>query len=240
MSFDFTKASISCVNLHLKKALLPWRSWVVLAAAFLLYGCATPKSMAPYTLGSSGGHVVHGRAGDAQISAEIVNNSQTLRDYFGVSSPSWGVLTVFVKVENTGVTDSLLVDKTDMQLLGQPKPQGELEDPLKKRGDVLDSGRFAKQVVGNTIAMSIFAGPAFAPFAVLGAMDAAHKEKSSLEYNFMRWEYRTTTLAPAQSMEGFVYFGGDVASLPANSHLMVTVHDLSNRSTKTTDILLQK
>jgi hypothetical protein len=47
---------------------------------------------------------------------EVVTNPQTLKDYFGASSPSLGVLAVFVKAENTGGTDSILLEKTEMQL----------------------------------------------------------------------------------------------------------------------------
>ena len=205
-------------------------------ASSLFYGCATPQPLAPYALGSSGGRVVHSSGPGVQVSAEVVTNPQTLKEYFGVSSPSLGVLTVFVKAENTGGTDSILLEKTEMQLTADSGTQGENGNPLKNRGDILNSGQFAKQTATDAVVVGLLAGPAFAPFALLGAMDAAHKAKQDTDYNFMKWEFRTATLEPGQAANGFVYFGGNTAALPPNSHLLVTVHDLSNQTTNSISI----
>ena len=200
-------------------------------ASCFFYGCATPQPLAQYTLGSSGGRVVQGSGPGVQVSAELVTNPQTLKDYFGVSSPSLGVLTVFVKAENTGGTVSILLEKTEMQLTADSGTQGENGNPLKNRGDILNSGQFAKKTAAGAVVVGLLAGPAFAPFALLGAMDAAHKAKASTDYNFMKWEFRTATLEPGQAANGFVYFGGNTAALPLDGHFLVTVHDLSNQTT---------
>lgn len=207
-------------------------------ASCFLYGCATPQPLAPYVLGSSGGRVVHGSGEGILISAEVVTNRQTLKDYFGVSNPSLGVLNVFVKAENTGGVNSILVDKTEMRLMANAIMHGETGDPLKNKGDILDAGRFAGQVAGGSVTVALLAGPAFAPFAVLGAMDAAHKAKAATDYNFMKWEFHTATLGPAQAVDGFVYFGGNAAALPSDCHLQVTVHNLSNQTTNVIHIPL--
>ena len=212
------------------------RLFALIMASSLFYGCATPQPLAPYVLGSSGGRVVHGSGPGVQISAEVVTNPQTLKDYFGVSSPSLGVLTIFIKAENTGGADSVLLEKTEMQLTADSGTQGENGDPLKKRGDILNSGQFAKQTATDAVVVGLLAGPAFAPFALLGAMDAAHKAKADTDYNFMKWEFRTATLEPGQAANGFVYFGGNTAALPPDNHLLVTVHDLSKQTTNIVNI----
>ena len=127
-----------------------------------------------------------------------------------------GVLAVFVKAENTGGTDSILLEKTEMQLTGDSGTQGENGDPLKNRGNIFNSGQFAANVV---------------VVGALSALIAAQQEKADTDYNFMKWEFRTATLEPGQAASGFVYFGGNTAALPPDGHLLVAVHDLSNQTT---------
>ena len=203
----------------------PWRHlFAFILASCFLYGCATPAPRTPYVLGSSGGRVVHGGGDGVEVSAELVTNPQTLKDYFGLHSPSLGVLTVFVKAENSGRADSILVEKDEMQLLAGSISQGETGDPLKNRGTILNSGEFAANVV--------IAG-------VLPAFIAAARQKAATDYNYMKWEFRTTTLEPAQAVGGFVYFGGNAAALPPGCHLLVPVHNLSNQTTNAVQLPLQ-
>src|ERR1017187_4045252 len=190
--------------------------FALIVATSFFYGCATPQPLAPYVLGSSGGRVVHGSGPGVQVSAEVVTNPQTLKDYFGVSSPSLGVLAVFIKAENTGGTDSILLEKTEMQLMADSGTQGENGNPLKNKGNILNSGQFAANVV---------------VVGALSALIAAQQEKADTDYNFMKWEFRTATLESGQAASGFVYFGGKTAALPQDGHLLVTVHNLSNQTT---------
>jgi hypothetical protein len=201
-----------------------WRCRFGLAmVSWLLCGCATTQSLPSYVLGSSGGRVVRGNSGDVQISAELVTNQQTLKNYFGVSRPSFRVLVVFIKAENTDAADSVLLEPAEMQLLTGSTSHGETGRPLKSNGTILNPSEFAAE--------TIIGGP-------LSAFMVAQQEKAATDYNFVKWEFRSTTLAPAQAAEGFVYFSARVADLPPDCHLVVAVHDLSNQTTNTIHIPL--
>ena len=85
------------------------------------------------------------------------------------------MLTVFLKAENTGAVDAILVEKSEIQLAAGAVPQGEIGDPVKDKG-VLRPGKLAADsAMGSAI---------YGPIALISSFDAARAEKATTEFNF--------------------------------------------------------
>jgi hypothetical protein len=224
------------------------RGFVLVLAACVLSSCAARKELPPYVLGSSGAPIARGSEGGVTISAEVVTNTQILKSYFAVSSRPQGMLPVFLKVENADQDRSLLLEKDEIRLNSGSIDQGGSGNPLAntntKNGGAA-AGAVEGSIVGSTVgsarrvlahgvaagaAAGVATGVITAPFAVLTALEAARAAKAETEYDFVKWELRTSTLSPGQVSEGFVYFNCEGDSIPTNSVLAVPLHDLAKQT----------
>jgi hypothetical protein len=172
--------------------------------ALLGTGCSNPKQpdYAPPAVSSTVRSV---QEKGVNISLDPFVESDRTRKYFGIDVAKDGIGIVYVSVSNSAPDHTFLIQKRDFQLAapGFSAGQNAATQSLQQN----KGGAEATAMAGSVLS-------GLGGIALIGLASGSVAHATEVQRNFVDKELPDQTLAPGQSMEGFIYF----SPLPQNIH----------------------
>jgi hypothetical protein len=168
---------------------------LIAGEVFLINGCAT-GSETDYRLGATSSHSRTVQKDGLEITIDPIIDRERSRHYFGIDAANEGIAIFFVRAANRSQDRTFIVEKKDFRLHLPPALQGR----------ALGTGDVKRDTSGAETTAWIVGG--IAGGAGLGMAFAAITSNQSMEIqrNFVAKEMPDQTLAPGESMEGFIYY----------------------------------
>lgn len=161
----------------------------------LMCGCESETRKLPdFHSGTMSSTTRVGRQGGIEIAADPFVEPQRTQQFFGINSTEEGIGIVFVRISNNTQNQTFIVEKKNFQVCFAGASSGqnahtETIEHRSKEGETLE-------VIG-AVGLSV------------GAIAAGSKvvsQATEVQRNFVSKELPDQTLAPGESMEGFIYY----------------------------------
>lgn len=187
-------------SLHYTKLVL---CFFPLALLWLNTGCATSKIQAYQPTSAAATERVSRQAG-LEIAVDPFIERNRTEQFFDLDAVGSGIAILHARISNNSTNLTFLVTKGDIQLI----PAG-TNAVMTGSGQNIQRSRAGADTMEVVGAVGIgLGGLATAPAGVVLALAGAamSSEASEIQRNFIDKEMPDQTLAPGESMEGFIYF----------------------------------
>lgn len=166
---------------------------VSLTVALLGTGCGTDRlpNYAPTTPGATASTLRTGRESGMEITLDPFVEPRRTQRFFGINAAADGIGIVFARISNHTTNQTFLVQKANFQLLPAGSASGQNAETKTVERDKTTGLVMSTVGVGGLLGLA-------------GASMVAHAAEA--QRNFVSKEMPDQTLAPGESMEGFIYY----------------------------------
>jgi hypothetical protein len=160
----------------------------------LCAGCAMTKIPAYTSSAPSVEAIVRETAG-LRVAVDPFFDRERTEQYFRVHAFKDGIAIIHLRVANTGSPDTVLVNKDDFKMLLGGSDEGTSATAVNR-----------ETAAGEAVALT---GAALGSLPMLFAGAKLLSDATVVRHNFTSKEFRTQTLSPGETAEGFLYFQFD-------------------------------
>ena len=166
---------------------------ILIVTLITLNGCATMEIPA-YVSQSTNNYPEHDVKDGLVVAVHPLTDKKEMKKYFGFDLIKANILAIFIKAENQTADQSFLITK-DKVIVGQAQ--------ANMKNDVVSEAPGETGIIAGSGALIIL------PIAALPLLMVGGKMKSdatAIKHNFAIKEFRSHTVSPGESKEGFIYF----------------------------------